>query len=348
MRPRLSSGMPIPVSMTANATTESAWLSTSWSPLQPAEAGSILRTTSPSSVNLQRVGQEVLEDLVEALLIGGHGLGQAVARLDAEPEALLLRDLAEGPLDELPHFVEGEFADLDQYGPGFDLGHVEDVADQGQQVRAGGVDALGELDLLRRQVALGVVGEHLGQDQQAVQRGAELVRHVGQELRLVPARSAPAARPSPAGTAAPARSRDSWPRPPPSAWRAAPPSPPAPRWSAGAARSASSAAPRIPGANRPASPAARWISRSSSCWLCSSPARVWDCLSSSSVRMLVAMVLSTMPMLSASWSRKVRWISVKRWKEASSSTALTSSSNRTGSTTRLRGGAPPRPEMMCV
>ena len=80
---------------------------------------------------LQRVGQEVLEDLVEALLIGGHGLGQAVARLDAEPEALLLRDLAEGPLDELPHFVEGEFADLDQYGPGFDLGHVEDVADQG-------------------------------------------------------------------------------------------------------------------------------------------------------------------------------------------------------------------------
>ena len=51
--------------------------------------------------------------------------------------------------------------------------------------------------------------------------------------------------------------------------------------------------------------------------------------------MLVAMVLSTMPMLSASWSRKVRWISVKRWKEASSSTALTSSSNRTGSTTRF-------------
>ena len=51
---------------------------------------------------LQRVGQEVLEDLVEALLIGGNGLGQAVAHLDAEPEALLLGDLAEGPLDVTP------------------------------------------------------------------------------------------------------------------------------------------------------------------------------------------------------------------------------------------------------
>ena len=47
------------------------------------------------------------------------------------------------------------------------------------------MDRLGELPLLGRQVALGVVGEHLGQDQQAVQRRPQLVRHVGQELALV-------------------------------------------------------------------------------------------------------------------------------------------------------------------
>ena len=42
------------------------------------------------------------------------------------------------------------------------------------------------------------------------------------------------------------------------------------------------------------------VSRSSFCWLCSSWVRDWDCLSSASVRMPAAMVLSTMPMLSVS------------------------------------------------
>ena len=47
------------------------------------------------------------------------------------------------------------------------------------------MDRLGELLLLGRQVALGVVREHLGEDQQAVERRPQLVRHVGQELGLV-------------------------------------------------------------------------------------------------------------------------------------------------------------------
>ena len=42
-----------------------------------------------------------------------------------------------------------------------------------------------ELDLLRRQVAVGVVAELLAQHQNAVERRAQLVRHVGQEFRLV-------------------------------------------------------------------------------------------------------------------------------------------------------------------
>ena len=44
---------------------------------------------------------------------------------------------------------------------------------------------MGELDLLRGQVVLGVLREQVGQDEQAVQRGPQLVRHVGEELRLV-------------------------------------------------------------------------------------------------------------------------------------------------------------------
>ena len=44
---------------------------------------------------------------------------------------------------------------------------------------------LRELDLLAGQVALGVLRELVGQDQQAVERRAQLVRHVREELGLV-------------------------------------------------------------------------------------------------------------------------------------------------------------------
>ena len=54
-----------------------------------------------------------------------------------------------------------------------------------KQVVARGVDRLGELGLLRGQVAVGVLRELVGEDQQAVERRAQLVRHVGEELRLV-------------------------------------------------------------------------------------------------------------------------------------------------------------------
>ena len=47
------------------------------------------------------------------------------------------------------------------------------------------MDGARELDLLRRQVAVRVIGELLAEDQDRVQRRAQLVRHVGEEFRLV-------------------------------------------------------------------------------------------------------------------------------------------------------------------
>ncbi len=85
---------------------------------------------------------------------------------------------------------------------------------------------------------------------------------------------------------------------------------------------------------------------SSRCWLCSSPASDCDWRSRSSVRVLAWIVLSTIPMLSVSCSRKVRWVGLKPSNEASSITALTSPSNSTGSTTMLNGTDWPRPEAM--
>src|SRR6185312_7368912 len=87
--------------------------------------------------------------------------------------------------DAFSEVGEGDFLRIHRNGAGFDLRQVENVADQIQQVGAGGVDGAGELDLTRRQVALRVVGKLLAEDQDRVQRCPQLVRHVGQEFRLV-------------------------------------------------------------------------------------------------------------------------------------------------------------------
>ena len=47
-----SSGMPMPVSETSNATTAEAWLSTGWAALQPPNAADTLSRTPPCAVNL--------------------------------------------------------------------------------------------------------------------------------------------------------------------------------------------------------------------------------------------------------------------------------------------------------
>ncbi len=52
----------------------------------------------------------------------------------------------------------------------------------------------------------------------------------------------------------------------------------------------------------------------------------------------------TIPIVSPSWSRNARCTSLNWSNEASSITAITWSSNRTGITIRLRGAASPRPD----
>ena len=68
---------------------------------------------------------------------------------------------------------------------GFDLRQVEDVVDQREQVVAGVVDGARELHLFLGEVAVAIVGEQRGEDQRRVERRAQLVAHVGQELALV-------------------------------------------------------------------------------------------------------------------------------------------------------------------
>ena len=74
---------------------------------------------------------------------------------------------------------------VDLHLAGFDLRQIENVVDQVEQIRARRVDRLRELDLLLRQVLVLVLREQLGEDEQRVERRAQLVAHVRQELALV-------------------------------------------------------------------------------------------------------------------------------------------------------------------
>src|SRR5262249_30836857 len=69
---------------------------------------------------------------------------------------------------------------------GLDLRQIENVADQVEQIGAGAVNGACEFRLLGAEVAVGIVGKMRGENQDAIQRGAQVVRHVGQEFRLVP------------------------------------------------------------------------------------------------------------------------------------------------------------------
>ena len=105
--------------------------------------------------------------------------------LDVERQLPVVRLVPERPRDAVEQVGDEDFLRIDRDGAGLDLRQVENVADEVEQVGAGAVNGARELDLLGRQVAVRVVGELLAQDQDRVERRAQLVRHVGQEFRLV-------------------------------------------------------------------------------------------------------------------------------------------------------------------
>src|SRR2546426_10115000 len=109
----------------------------------------------------------------------------ARGRVHREAQALALGDLAEGPLDVVPQPGEAFGRDVEGDGTRFDLGQIENIVDEGKKIRAGGIDGLRIIDLLRQEILGYVVREQLRQDQQAVQRRAQLVRHVRQKLGFV-------------------------------------------------------------------------------------------------------------------------------------------------------------------
>jgi hypothetical protein len=137
---------------------------------------------------LERVGEQVAQHIVHERGVGADMPRKVVRQLDGERHAVLVGDaielLPQGVLD----LGQRDLSDLrcDRARP--DLREIQDAAEQPEQIGARGMNHVGILHLLRRQVVLGVVPEQFREDQQTVQRGAQLVRHVREELRLVPER----------------------------------------------------------------------------------------------------------------------------------------------------------------
>src|SRR5207247_2437888 len=161
-------GMPMPVSDTAKQSTSGARFNSSLSGLHPPSAGSTVSVTCPWCVNLNALDSRFL-------MICWSRLASVWMARGSRGSSRVWH----------PSCVEPQVAGVHHHRPRLDLRQVEDVVDEHQQVVAGRVDRLGELLLLAGQVPLRVLGELVGEDEQAVERRPQLVAHVRQELGLV-------------------------------------------------------------------------------------------------------------------------------------------------------------------
>ncbi|MNX55497.1 hypothetical protein D3C86_862620 [compost metagenome] len=134
---------------------------------------------------LEGVGQQVLDHLQQALFVGPDDGGQGRRQFNREGEAPAFGDRPEGAFDLVVQIGEQRFIQIQCDRTRLDLGQIENLVDQLQQVFARATDGLGIFDLPGREIVFRVVAELPGQDQQAVQWRSELMGHTGEEFGLV-------------------------------------------------------------------------------------------------------------------------------------------------------------------
>jgi hypothetical protein len=132
----------------------------------------------------QGIGQQVEHHLPE---LAGVGLDrpQPGTGLQAQGDPMAAGLLLEQGQASRQQGGDSNGAQLELHGTRLHLGHVEDVVDQGQEV-APRVDHVAHvLGLLGVQLAEAAAGEDLGEADDGVEGGAQLVAHAGQEARLL-------------------------------------------------------------------------------------------------------------------------------------------------------------------
>ena len=133
---------------------------------------------------LERIGDKVLQHLADLVGVAADLQRRALLDLDAELQLLLV----ELRLHQVAHVLQ-QLAQVDLLAVHLelaclDLRQIKDVVDQLLQIVAGLVDHPRLLLLLALQA--GLFGrQQLGQQQDGIERGAQLVADVGQKLGLV-------------------------------------------------------------------------------------------------------------------------------------------------------------------
>jgi hypothetical protein len=138
---------------------------------------------APMAAVLDGVGGQVQQHLLEPLVVGLDGPA-AVARrrgLDGDPAFGGQRpDQVDGVLDDLEHVHR---LGRERQAAGLDSGDVQDLVDQAEQVPPAAQDVVDALGLLLAEL---LELEQLPEAEDGVQRGPQLVAHLGEEVTLGP------------------------------------------------------------------------------------------------------------------------------------------------------------------
>ena len=149
---------------------------------QPAGAGRCQAHIHPAlGGELDRVAQQVQQDLLQAHAVAQHLPGRGGVHVDGQLQALAAGPIGHHVRHTLQALRGQELDGIELHLAGFDLGEVQDVVDQLQQLAAGIKDAPQVVLLARRQR---VSAHQVRKTQHRVHRRADLVAHVGQEGAL--------------------------------------------------------------------------------------------------------------------------------------------------------------------
>ncbi|MNS61646.1 hypothetical protein D3C72_946790 [compost metagenome] len=130
---------------------------------------------------LDRVRDQIGEDLTNARLVADPGPGQTGRDFEADRQSLGGGRWFEKASDALQHRAEGKGTGVDRQLAGLDLGEVQHVVEQDAE-RFPGFDQQETLLLLaRREVSPGQGARHADH---SVERRANLVAHIGDEITL--------------------------------------------------------------------------------------------------------------------------------------------------------------------
>src|SRR5687768_9660729 len=131
---------------------------------------------------LDGIAQHINEDLTQLVDISHDVLGDIADHLHRERQLFLIRADAEHHLQIFEQDGEVERRELQGGAARFDLGHFQDVIDQGKQMLPAAVDGSQVLTLPGGEALVSL--HQLGEPEDGVHGGANFVRHVGQENAL--------------------------------------------------------------------------------------------------------------------------------------------------------------------